>query len=100
MHGSGSRVLFVVSSNMESNVEQAPGADGKTYGNIINAKDELQQPKAGDGDGDEALDAGQLSPLTGSYLLIVIAEPYSEQDKERIIQRLTKGTLYIEEFEL
>lgn len=44
-----------------------------------------------DNDDDEQLEKGQLSPLTGSYLLIVIAEPYSTEDRERIIQRLTNG---------
>lgn len=39
----------------------------------------------------DTLDKGALSPLTGSYLLIVLAEPHSEDDREIIIKRLTKG---------
>jgi hypothetical protein len=39
----------------------------------------------------DTLDKGALSPLTGSYLLIVLAEPHSEEDREIIIKRLIKG---------
>lgn len=39
----------------------------------------------------DTLDKGALSPLTGSYLLIVLGEPHSEEDREIIIKRLTKG---------
>uniref|UniRef100_A0A1B0DJX3 Uncharacterized protein n=1 Tax=Phlebotomus papatasi TaxID=29031 RepID=A0A1B0DJX3_PHLPP len=34
---------------------------------------------------------GPPSPLTGCYLLIVIGEPYSQEHKDIIIQRLVKG---------
>ncbi|XP_059621104.1 microtubule-associated protein futsch [Phlebotomus argentipes] len=36
---------------------------------------------------------GPPSPLTGCYLLIVIGEPYSQEHKDIIIQRLVKGFL-------
>ncbi|CAG7834124.1 unnamed protein product, partial [Allacma fusca] len=45
------------------------------------------------GDGDvsaDVMEKGSLSPLTGSYLLIVLAEPHSEEDREIILQRLNK----------
>ncbi len=45
--------------------------------------------------GTEGMEKGALSPLTGSYLLIVLAEPQSEEDREVIIQRLIKGKKYI-----
>lgn len=31
------------------------------------------------------------SPLTGCYLLIVVGEPYSEEHKDIILQRIAKG---------
>lgn len=34
---------------------------------------------------------GPPSPLTGCYLLIVIGEPHSQDHKDIILQRLTKG---------
>lgn len=34
------------------------------------------------------------SPLTGCYLLIVIGEPYSQEHKDIIIQKLLKGELF------
>ena len=34
---------------------------------------------------------GESSPLSGGYLLIVLAEPHSEQHKEILLQRLAKG---------
>ncbi|KAL5282726.1 MAP1B family protein [Megaselia abdita] len=36
---------------------------------------------------------GPPSPLTGCYLMIILAEPYSEHHKDIIIQRLVKGFL-------
>lgn len=36
-------------------------------------------------------DGGALSPLSGSYLLIVIGEPQSEQHKDSILSKITKG---------
>jgi len=42
-------------------------------------------------EGGEEMEKGTMSPLTGSYLLIVLAEPYSEDDKEIIIERLATG---------
>ena len=33
------------------------------------------------------------SPLTGGYLLVVLAEPHSEQHKEALLKRLAKGKL-------
>ncbi|CAH1154805.1 unnamed protein product, partial [Phaedon cochleariae] len=44
------------------------------------------------GDGDKGV-AQPPSPLTGCYLLIVIGEPYTEQHKEIILQRIAKGLL-------
>nr|CAI5824920.1 unnamed protein product [Callosobruchus analis] len=31
------------------------------------------------------------SPLTGCYLLLVVAEPYTPQHKDIILQRIAKG---------
>lgn len=39
------------------------------------------------------LAVGPPSPLTGSYLLIVIGEPYSHDHKDIILQKLLKGEL-------
>lgn len=36
---------------------------------------------------------GPPSPLTGCYLLIVIGEPYSQEHKDVILQKLLKGKL-------
>lgn len=36
-------------------------------------------------------DGGALSPLSGCYLLIVISEPQSEQHKDAILSKITKG---------
>ena len=36
---------------------------------------------------------GALSPLSGSYLLIVIAEPQTEQHKDIILSKVAKGKL-------
>ncbi|VEN35231.1 unnamed protein product, partial [Callosobruchus maculatus] len=33
------------------------------------------------------------SPLTGCYLLLVVAEPYTPQHKDIILQRIAKGLL-------
>lgn len=35
---------------------------------------------------------GPPSPLTGCYLMIILAEPYSEHHKDILIQRLVKGS--------
>lgn len=37
------------------------------------------------------LAVGPPSPLTGCYLLIVIGEPYSQEHKDVILQKLLKG---------
>lgn len=34
---------------------------------------------------------GPPSPLTGCYLMIILAEPYSDHHKDILIQRLVKG---------
>jgi len=34
---------------------------------------------------------GVLSPLSGAYLLIVLAEPISEKHKEKMLQKLRQG---------
>lgn len=34
---------------------------------------------------------GVLSPLSGAYLLIVLAEPISEQHKDKMLQKLRQG---------
>lgn len=34
---------------------------------------------------------GPPSPLTGCYLMIILAEPHSDHHKDIIIQRLVKG---------
>lgn len=38
---------------------------------------------------------GPPSPLTGCYLMIVIGEPYSDEHKDIILQRLIKGLLHL-----
>jgi hypothetical protein len=40
------------------------------------------------------LAVGPPSPLTGCYLLIVIGEPYSQDHKDIILQKLLKGKLF------
>lgn len=39
----------------------------------------------------QARGEGALSPLSGSYLLIVVAEPHVEQHKDTILSRISKG---------
>lgn len=39
----------------------------------------------------QARGEGALSPLSGSYLLIVVAEPKTEQHKDVILNRISKG---------
>lgn len=41
------------------------------------------------------LAVGPPSPLTGCYLLIVIGEPYSQEHKDIILQKLLKGKFRI-----
>lgn len=45
------------------------------------------------GDLGELMDPSLSSPLTGGYLLIVLAEPRSEQHKEALLKRLSQGML-------
>ena len=33
----------------------------------------------------------QLSPLSGAYLLIVVGEPFSEEHKQLILQKIQQG---------
>ena len=33
----------------------------------------------------------QLSPLSGAYLLIVVGEPFSEEHKKLILQKIQQG---------
>merc|ERR1712110_1244123 len=40
-----------------------------------------------------AYQAPQLSPLSGAYLLIVVGEPFSEEHKKLILQKLQQGLL-------
>lgn len=40
------------------------------------------------------LAVGPPSPLTGCYLLIVIGEPYSQEHKDVILQKLLKGKFF------
>lgn len=39
----------------------------------------------------QARGEGALSPLSGSYLLIVVAEPHVDQHKDTILSRISKG---------
>ena len=39
----------------------------------------------------QARGEGALSPLSGSYLLIVVAQPHVEQHKDTILSRISKG---------
>jgi hypothetical protein len=41
------------------------------------------------------LAVGPPSPLTGCYLLVVIGEPYSQDHKDIILQKLLKGELML-----
>lgn len=41
----------------------------------------------------QARGEGALSPLSGSYLLIVVAQPHVEQHKDTILSRISKGKL-------
>lgn len=46
----------------------------------------------GDTDGPSSLiGMGPPSPLTGSYLLIILGEPHSAEHKDIILQKLVKG---------
>lgn len=47
-----------------------------------------------DGPQSLSLAVGPPSPLTGCYLLIVIGEPYSQEHKDVIIQKLLKGEFF------
>ena len=38
------------------------------------------------------LGMGPPSPLTGSYLLIILGEPHSQEHKDIILKKLLKGT--------
>lgn len=42
-----------------------------------------------------SLGMGPPSPLTGSYLLIILGEPHSAEHKDIILQRLVKGKCII-----
>jgi len=83
---------------LEDSLESIGGSGGGTTA----AKDEKEEGMAameegesslpvGLSPGDESLDKGVLSPLTGSYLLIVLAEPHSSEDRDIIIKRLNQG---------
>ena len=39
----------------------------------------------------ETAPATQLSPLSGAYLLIVVGEPFSEEHKKLILQKIQQG---------
>lgn len=43
----------------------------------------------------QARGEGALSPLSGSYLLIVVAEPHVEQHKDTILSRISKGKFHL-----
>jgi hypothetical protein len=49
----------------------------------------------GDGPLSLNLAVGPPSPLTGCYLLIVVGEPFSNEHKDIIVQRILKGELEI-----
>ncbi len=38
---------------------------------------------------------GVLSPLSGAYLLIILAEPMSEQHKDKMLQKLRQGMRFL-----
>ena len=38
-----------------------------------------------------AAEASMSSPLSGGYLLIILAEPHSQEHKQILLQRLAKG---------
>jgi hypothetical protein len=37
----------------------------------------------------------QLSPLSGAYLLIVVGEPFSEEHKQLILQKIQQGRIML-----
>ena len=43
-----------------------------------------------------SLQAPQLSPLSGAYLLIVVGEPFSEEHKKLILNKLQQGKIHDE----
>jgi hypothetical protein len=47
-----------------------------------------------DGPASLNLAVGPPSPLTGCYLLIVIGEPYTQEHKDIILQKLLKGKFF------
>lgn len=71
--------------------------------NVVNANlaasdfaEAAENPTLGDlgvssGPASLGLAVGPPSPLTGCYLLIVIGEPYTQDHKDVILQKLVKG---------
>lgn len=66
-----------------------------TAASAVEGGDVGENPSLGeiglDAPGSLSLAVGPPSPLTGCYLLIVIGEPYSQEHKDIIIQKLLKG---------
>lgn len=67
------------------------GAGTTETSGLTSVSEGMGMGATGEDSGTEGMERGTLSPLTGSYLLIVLAEPHSEEDREVIIQRLIKG---------
>ena len=83
-HGQGPSQPVVSSSSDVERDESINRAGVATLGNLNHRLKtdrvemaEQQQPMA--------------SPLSGGYLLIILAEPHSEQHKEIILKRLAQG---------
>lgn len=63
-----------------------------SHADAIGENPSLNEP-ASEGPASLNLAVGPPSPLTGCYLLIVIGEPYSQDHKDIILQKLLKGEL-------
>jgi hypothetical protein len=68
----------------------------ETANAAVSSGDVGEHPSLGEtSDGPASLNlnlaVGPPSPLTGCYLLIVISEPYSQEHKDIILQKLLKG---------
>jgi hypothetical protein len=67
------------------------GENGTSSGQFVEPQDVDMVGGPSDGPPSLGLPVGLPSPLTGCYLLIIIGEPYSEEHKDIILQKLLKG---------
>lgn len=80
----------VVNEHAE-NVENGSGEGSAPQYPELQESENVAGGPSSDGPQSLALSVGPPSPLTGCYLLIIIGEPYSEEHKDIILQKLLKG---------